>query len=181
MDDVTEPITAFRNRFAETVRQLRDTRRPSREALMTAAERLADFRKRSGAPGLWARPPRMAAASLDDGWGHGLEVIRAWAAAAGMEVCHLGLMRDARTVIDACREWRPHLLGMTVLQFDTEDELIRIRREIPATVRIVAGGPLFGADPELAERAGIDFVAADAAAFGEWLLSLRIEEGFSPS
>ena len=38
------------------------------------------------------------------------------------------------------------------------------------TTHIVAGGPVFSADPELARRAGIDFVARDAGAFWEYLL-----------
>jgi methylmalonyl-CoA mutase cobalamin-binding subunit len=162
----------FRERFEETLRRLRESGKPSREALMNAARSLAEFRRNENSPGLWETPPRMATATLDDGWGHGLEVIRAWAEAAGVEVRPLGLMMAPEAVVAACRAWRPHLLGMTMLQFDTEDAMIRIRREIPETVRIVAGGPLFRADPELAKRSGIDFVAADAVAFGEFLMSL---------
>lgn len=172
---MTENATGFRAEFAHAVRELRTGGKPSREALMTAALSLTEKRVQSGSPGLWKCPPRMALATLDDGWGHGLEVIRAWAEAAGMEVRHLGLMIAPDEIIEACREWPPHVLGMTVLQFDTEEAMIQIRRGIPPSTQIVAGGPLFRADPELAVRAGIDVVAADAAAFGEFLLA------FSPS
>ncbi len=167
--------TDFRADFAEAIRGLRTGGKPSREALMAAARSLAEKRIQSGSPGLWKRPPRMALATVDDGWGHGLEVIRAWAEAAGMEVRHLGLMVAPEEIIDACQKWSPHILGMTLLQFDTEEGMIQIRREIPSSIQIVAGGPLFRADPELAERAGIDVVAVDAAAFGEFLLAFDPE------
>ncbi|MFP4030553.1 MAG: cobalamin B12-binding domain-containing protein [Desulfococcaceae bacterium] len=172
---MTEPSTDFRKAFSEAVRELRSSGKPSRETLMATARSLAEKRIQSGSPGLWKRAPRMALATVDDGWGHGLEVIRAWAEAAGMEVRHLGLMVAPDAIIDACRKWSPGVLGMTVLQFDTEEAMAQIRRGIPSSTQIVAGGPLFRADPELAKRAGIDVVAADAAAFGEFLLA------FSPS
>lgn len=169
---MTENTANFRADFAHAVQELQTGGKPSREALMTAARSLSEKRIQSHSRGLWQSPPRMALATLDDGWGHGLEVIRAWAEAAGMEVRHLGLMIPPEDVINACREWRPNVLGMTVLQFDTEEAMRQIRRGIPPSTQIVAGGPLFRADPELAERAGIDGVAADAAAFGEFLLAL---------
>jgi methylmalonyl-CoA mutase cobalamin-binding subunit len=172
---MTEPSTDFRTAFSEAIQELRTAGKPSRETLMAAARSLAEKRIQSGSPGLWKRPPRMALATVDDGWGHGLEVIRAWAEAAGMEVRHLGLLVEPEEIVAACREWKPHILGMTVLQFDTEEAMLRIRRGIPFSTQIVAGGPLFRTDPELAERAGIDAVAADAAAFGEFLLA------FTPS
>ena len=74
--------------------------------------------------------------------------------------------------MSACRDLEPMLLGLTVLQFDTEEDLAFIARNIPATTRIVAGGPVFKADPDLAKRAGIHRVADDAADFLKFLLTL---------
>ena len=79
-------------------------------------------------------------------------------------------MQTAPAIVAACRQHHPGLLGLTVLQFDTEAELVEIRNGIPAATRIVAGGPVFAADSDLATRAGIDFVARDAASFWEYLL-----------
>ena len=38
---------------------------------------------------------------------------------------------------------------------------------------MVVGGPIFAADPDLARRAGIDFVARNAAAFIAYLLDFQ--------
>jgi methylmalonyl-CoA mutase cobalamin-binding subunit len=150
-------------------------RRPSREELMEAADAVTAFRKAKGIAGLWPDPPLMITATLDDAFGHGLEVIHRFGRAAGLRLLPLGTLQTAAAVADACRRHRPHLLGLTVLQFDTEADLIRLRGAIPCATRVVAGGPVFAADPDLAARAGIDHVARDAAAFWEFLL------GFDPA
>ena len=100
-------------------------------------------------------------------------MIHQFADAVGLHRHHLGLTVDADTVIAACRAEHPALLGMTVLQFDSEEELIRIRREIPPRTRMVCGGPLFKADPQLAGRCGIDFVAPHVGDFLQYLLDHR--------
>lgn len=51
------------------------------------------------------------------------------------------------------------------MSFDTEDDLVLIARNIPATTRIVAGGPAFKGDPEFARRTGVHRVASDPADF----------------
>jgi hypothetical protein len=64
----------------------------------------------------------------------------------------------------------PDFLGMTVLQFDTEDDLILITGNLPSKTRVIAGGPVFSADPELAGRTGVHFVAKNAADFISFML-----------
>jgi methylmalonyl-CoA mutase cobalamin-binding subunit len=165
--------SSLRLKIAELVETLRKTRRPSRNALLSAAERVLEWKRGSGAAGLWPRPPLMVTATLDDGWGHGLEVIHLYGEVAGLSIIPLGLLKTPGEIIGACASRQPDILGLTVLQFDTEEALIEIRSGIPKQTRIVAGGPLFGADPDLARRAGIDFVAVDAAAFIEYLLDFQ--------
>ena len=145
--------------------------RPSRQAQMDAAEAVTRFRRGLKISSLWAVPPLMATATLDDGFGHGLALIHRFAQAAGLQLLSLGTMQAVDVIIAACRRQRPGLLGLTVLQFDTEPDLVALRQGIPAETRIVAGGPVFTGDPDLAHRAGIDFVAPNAAAFWEYLLS----------
>ncbi len=163
----------LRARIIEMVSQLRKTRRPSRNALISAAEAVLAWKRESGAPGLWQAPPLMVTATLDDGWGHGLEVIHRFGEVAGLSILPLGLLKTPEEIIQACVARHPDILGMTVLQFDTEADLLKIRSSIPENTRIIAGGPLFSADPDLADRAGIDFVARDAAAFIEYLLDVE--------
>ena len=144
---------------------------PSRQELMAAADRLGQMRRDLKVPGLWPRSPILLTATLDDGIGQGLAVIEAFAAAIGMEVIPLGLMQSPTAVIDACWHHQPHFLGMTILQFDSEDELREIARALPATTCIVAGGPVFLADPGFADRTGTHFAARHVADFLRHMLS----------
>jgi len=146
---------------------------PGHDALAAEADALAALSADPAAAPLWKTPPLLVTATLDDALGQGLAVIHRFADAVGLRRRHLGLTVSAETVIDACREERPALLGMTVLQFDTEADLTRIRREIPAETRMVCGGPLFKADPDLATRCGIDFVAGHVRDFLQYLLDHR--------
>ncbi len=161
---------ALRAEIRRHLEKLRGPERPSRQTLLETAAAVDRFRRDRNIVGLWPCPPLMATATLDDGFGHGLEIIHRFAEAAGLHLLPLGTMLTAQAIIAACRQHRPDLLGLTVLQFDTEAPLIEVRSGIPAATRIVAGGPVFAADPDLAARTGIDFVARDAAAFWEYLL-----------
>jgi len=165
-----DPRNALRDEIRRHLAQWRDGRRPSRQQLLDAAAAVTAFREERGIAGLWGSPPLMVTATLDDAFGHGLELIHRFAAAAGLRLLPLGTLQPAGAVVDACRAHRPDLLGLTVLQFDTEEEWLEVRAGVPIETRIVAGGPVFAADPELARRAGIDFVARDAGALWEFLL-----------
>jgi hypothetical protein len=73
-------------------------------------------------------------------------------------------------VVKACRQHQPDFLGLTVLQFDSERALRMIRETISPDILMIAGGPVFSADPAFAGRAGIHFVAADLAAFIDFMI-----------
>lgn len=146
---------------------------PGHDALAAEAQALTTLVKRPDTRPLWRTPPLLLTATLDDALGQGLAVIHSFADAVGLRRHHLGLTVAAEAIIEACCAESPALLGMTVLQFDSEEDLARIRREIPRSTRMVCGGPLFKADPDLAERCGIDFVAKDLGYFLEYLLDHR--------
>ena len=134
--------------------------------LDSLARGLESWKKAKHIPGLWpSSPPGMVTATIDDGMGHGLQVIHQWSEVMGIRVSFLGLLKSAEEIIGECRRLRPRLLGMTVLQFDTETDLIRICSNLPGETRFVAGGPVFKGDPKLANRAGIHFVAKDLSDF----------------
>jgi len=160
-------------KIREVLEILRQTAHPSRTFFTDEARKLLEWKDTHGISGLWDEPPLMLTATVDDGWGHGLEVIRLYAAAAGVRVHHLGLLCTPEFIIEECLKHEPDILGMTVLQFDTEDALAMIREKIPVKTQIVAGGPLFRADPEFAHRCGIDVTAKDAAEFMSYLLACR--------
>ncbi|MFH1983802.1 MAG: cobalamin-dependent protein [Pseudomonadota bacterium] len=144
---------------------------PTRAAMVDTAKALMEWRERTGATGLWDAAPRMVTATVDDGMGQGLDLIHRFARLAGVDLHPLGLMVPVADIVAACRHLQPAWLGMTVLQFDSEPFITGIRAALPASVRIIAGGPLFKADPDLAARCGIDTVLPSAAAFAAYLLA----------
>jgi len=163
----------LRKKIIDTCRIWHNTGSPSRQAFRDLADNLIKWKQETGIQGLWDTPPLMLTATIDDGWGHGLEIIQIYAKAAGVNTLPLGLLQSPETIISKCQNHVPHILGMTILQFDSEDSMSYIRKKIPSKTLIVAGGPLFRSDPELAQRMGIDFVAKDAVAFMEFLLDFK--------
>ena len=117
----------------------------------------------------------MITATLDDGLGHGLEVIRMFSEAAGLEIIELGLLVTPETIITACKKNKPDFLGLTVLQFDSEEDVLTISRNLPERTKIIAGGPVFTGDPGFARRAGIHFAAKNVAYFIQFLLQVKEE------
>jgi len=143
---------------------------PSRSGLETAAGDLQEWKKHTNCPKLWDIPSSMMTATLDDGLGQGLEIIRMFSKAAGLEVIDLGLLVSPENIIAACQKTKPDLLGLTVLQLDSEESIIKISRNLPAATKIIAGGPVFAADQGFARRAGIHFSAKNVAYFIQFLL-----------
>lgn len=160
----------MREAVSDLLRKWQGQGRPSREAYLAGARTLEALRRQAPSRGLWPNPPRMITATLDDGWGHGLEVIEALAAAVGIAVHPLGVLRRPAAILAACRERRADLLGLTVLQFDSDDDLMEITRGLPPETTLIAGGAAFIHDPDFASRTGTPHVARDGAAFLAFLL-----------
>lgn len=167
MDD---PLNTFREAINQLAGQWMAIGLPSRQAVDQAAHELLDLRNKLGIQGLWTSPPLMITATLDDGLGQGLAVIEKYATAIGIRLVPLGLMQTPATIIAACRRDQPDFLGMTVLQFDSEDDLISIADGLPAPTRIIAGGPVYFADPDFAGRTGTHFAAKNVAYFLRFML-----------
>ena len=124
--------------------------------------------------GLWIKPPLMATATVDDGFGQGLAIIHKFAEAVGLSVHPIGLMQKPDVIIDVCRSFCPAILGLTILQFDSEETIAYIAGHLPAETILIAGGPVFAAEPDFADRAGIHVVAAHAGDFLEYLINEKI-------
>ena len=137
------------------------------------AGELDAWRRQSAWGGLWPQSPLMVTATLDDGWGHGLDIIEALATSVGVAVHSLGVLQSPATIVQACRDRQPDLLGLTVLQFDSEDALIQITGSLPPVTTLIAGGAAYRYDPDFAERTGTPAVARDGRAFLQFLLGYQ--------
>ncbi|SMC19981.1 Methylmalonyl-CoA mutase, cobalamin-binding subunit [Desulfacinum hydrothermale DSM 13146] len=115
--------------------------------------------------------PRMYLATLDDGWGHGLDAIELAGRGLGAPVRRLGLMMAPEQILAACVAEPPHILGLTVLHNDSEPALARICRGIPPQTAVLGGGTAFSLDPDLAQRTGVHKVARHARDFLHFLLT----------
>ena len=160
----------MRDAVSDLLQKWRLKGKPTREDYLAGARALETLRRQSPNHGLWPTPPLMITATLDDGWGHGLEVIEALAAAVGVAVYPLGVLQRPDAILAACRERHADLLGLTVLQFDSDDDLIEITRGLPPATTMIAGGAAFIHDPEFAARTGTQNMARDGAAFMQFLL-----------
>jgi hypothetical protein len=145
---------------------------PSHSELESSGSMLLKWKRTEKIKGLWDDSPLMVSTTLDDGLGQGLRVINLFSEVAGLMVMPIGLLQPPEKIIDVCNKNFPDILGLTVLQFDSEEMIVKIRREIDPNIRIIAGGPVFTADSEFAERTGINFVAKNVASFLEYLLGI---------
>ena len=165
-----EAYNAFRAAVGSLANQWIATGLPSHQGLDEAAGNLACLREHLRVNGIWDQSPSMVTATLDDGLGKGLAIIEKYAVAVGMRLIPLGLMQTSEAVIDACRRHQPDYLGLTILQFDTEDDLTYIASQLPRRTRIVAGGPVFVGDPDFARRTGTHHAAKNVAHFLKFML-----------
>lgn len=164
-------INDYRAKLADLVTEWKYQGLPSREGLEKKALELFNWKDRTGIKGIWsARPPLMVTATLDDGIGQGLQLIHLFAAAIGMPTYFLGLFQNPQFIIETCRNFRSEYLGLTVLQFDSEETVSEIVSGLGGQTCIIAGGPVFRLDTGFAERTGVNVVAGSAADFIEFCL-----------
>jgi len=150
---------------------------PSREQIVQCARESIRWKQATGSQGLWSTTPRLLTATLDDGIGQGIEIIHLFAEAMGMQVIPLGLVRPAEVIVAACHEHRPEVVGLTVLQLDSEEELARVGHRLPDGTCLIAGGPAFRHDPDMAQRCGVHYVAANVAYFIDYMLKRAVPQG----
>jgi len=115
----------------------------------------------------------MLTATLDDGIGQGISLIERFAAAAGLEVQRIGLLQYPGFILERCHILQPAMLGLTVLQLDSDDDLAEVGLNRPVQTSIVAGGPAFKFDPEMGKRCRVDYIAPNVAYFINYLLDWK--------
>lgn len=146
-------------------------------------EQLKDLkanRQSLGIPSLWSVPPTMVTATLDDGWGHGIETVTLCARALGMTVHALGLLVPASEIVAACRRLRPGFLALTVLQVESEEALQLIADEVPPITQVFVGGAFVHSCPQAFHRINL-LAASNLEAFIKQLLRHQAQADGIPS
>ncbi len=159
----------FREKVGQICRQWISDGLPSRQVMESAADMLEQWKRRHGVSGLWKAAPLMLTATLDDGIGQGLSLIERFAAVAGFDVQRIGLLQHPGFIVEKCHILQPAMLGLTVLQLDSDESLAEVGQHRPAATAIVAGGPAFKFDPEMGRRCGVDYIAPNVAYFLDYL------------
>lgn len=145
---------------------------PSRQVLESTADELEEWKQSHAVSGIWAKQPLMLTATLDDGIGQGISIIERYAEVVGLEVQRIGLLQKPETIVDRCHSLQPLILGLTVLQLDSDEDLAQVGHQRPPNTCIIAGGPVFKFDPDMADRCKVDYVALDLAYFIDYLLKM---------
>jgi len=145
----------------------------SRAEIFRAGKILLDRKEASPVKDLWPSPPSMMTTTLDDAIGQGLQIIHLFGRLAGVDVKPLGLMQLPEKIIDACSQSKPDILGLTILQFHSEETLCDIIAHLPSRIRVIVGGPIFKAlEPEDMEKKTY-LVLNDIQHFIEFLLTFE--------
>ena len=161
----------LQDRLVELLGQWEEVGLPARYEIEEAAQDILRWKNQTGIDGLWAHSPLMITATLDDAVGQGLHLIHLVAEMAGIRVMPLGILQPPETIVQECHQHHPDLLGLTVLRFTAAEDLEYIGHNLPPGTKLIVGGTsIFQADPELARRTGVHFLAKDAAAFLRFLL-----------
>lgn len=113
---------------------------PPRWTLVEELKKLVELRQTLGVSSITPAPFRLLTATLDDGWGLGIEIIHHACDVLGVHYTFLGLMKSAQDITRSCEIEKPDAVGVTVLQEDTIEELLLLRRLITAETQIFAGG-----------------------------------------
>ncbi len=128
--------------------------------------------------GIFKTPPTLMTATLDDGIGQGLKSIHCFAELAGMKTVPLGLMQAPETIIAECRRQVPDFLGLTVLHYETEERLCSdIIPQLPDSVQVIAGGPIFATMSEAVLAAKPYRVLNNIKVFLNFLLDMNDNRG----
>jgi len=167
-------MTQLRNALESLSRRWLTQGLPSRDGLFEAAEELNRWKRQNGVAGIWPVTPLLLTATLDDGIGQGIEIIKLFSEVIGLEVKPLGLLQPPEQIVTACLKEEPAFLGLTVLQIDSEDDLAFIGKRIAPPTRIIAGGPAFKYDAGMAKRCRVHHVAPNVADYINFLLNLNI-------
>lgn len=163
----------FREKLGRISRKWISDGLPSRQKLESTAEALAQWKRDQQVSGIWPNRPLMLTGTIDDGIGQGIQIIECYAKVMGLQVHRLGLLLNPDTIIYQCRQLQPDILGLTILQLDSDDALYKVGHNLPSKTRLITGGSVFKSDPDMASRCHVNYVASNVAFFINDLLKWK--------
>ncbi len=127
---------------------------PPRWSLLQELKNLASLRLSMNISHVLPKRVSIVTATIDDGWGMGLEIIHLACDVLGIEYKFIGLMRKPEEILGHLLKEQPRFLGITLLQEDSIPLLQYIHDSTPEDLLILAGGPAFknGLKEETMER-----------------------------
>ncbi|MDY6824634.1 MAG: hypothetical protein SWH68_12685 [Thermodesulfobacteriota bacterium] len=168
--------SALRQALNQCLQTFRENPGMSGSEILQQGRSLAAWKQARGIDGIFTDPPRMMTATLDDGIGQGLTLIHCFAELAGVTLIPLGLMQAPETIINECRRQQPDILGLTVLQYGTEELLCNdIIPHLPDRVQVIVGGPVFKTMDKAALAAKPYRVLNDVRAFLDHMLNMAVD------
>lgn len=150
-----EPEILFRDEVQALLRAWREDGVPPRWQLREQLRKLQQRRVALQIASIRRNPPTIATATIDDGWGHGIETVALCAAALGLPVHALGLQVRPAAIGAACVRLAPHYLALTVLRTESESRLREVVRQVPAPTRVIVGGAFAQTAPHLCRQLGV--------------------------
>ena len=168
----------FRREVEQLLHHWQSDGPPPRWRLREQLKDLKANRQTLGIPSLWAVPPAIVTATLDDGWGHGIETVALCARALGMTLHTLGLLVPPSEIAAACRRLRPDFLALTVLQVESKEALQLITDQVSPATQVFVGGALVQSCPQAFNRPNL-LAASNLTVFVEQLLRHQAQaDGF---
>ena len=114
---------------------------PTRWTLLEELKGLQNLRLSLGLNSIIGNPPRLLTTTLDDSWGLGLDVIHLACDALGIPYTFIGLMKTPEEITASYTPNLHDAVGITVIQENSVEKLLHLRRLLPQNISILAGGP----------------------------------------
>lgn len=134
----TQSASIFLEALEKNIKKWESEGVPPRWTLIKELNELAQLRKSLGVS---LTPFRLVTATLDDGWGLGLEIIHNACNVLGISYTFMGLLKTPEEIAQLCESEKPDAVGVTVIQEETLDTLFRLRSLLSPKIKIFAGGP----------------------------------------
>ncbi len=121
--------------------------KPPRWSMLKKLDELIERRKKAGVETLLKGGVlTIYTATIDDGWGMGIDVIHKACDVIGLKYRFLGLLVEPDDVIGICNRDGPDFLGLTVIHESSVDDIFYIASKIPEKTTVLVGGGALGSE-----------------------------------